>query len=140
METIKLLYDLFKLNSNEFYNLLVTLDFAVWTFFISVGGSLLVTIIYYYIIDRPKTAKLSVWLFFMLLTVIGLGITAYILASNAIIDYHLIEGLDVQKEVPMLTQDLIYFSLTNMLYSALLFLIFSAIIKWKSTNSSHVPF
>ena len=136
METIKLLYDLLKVYSNAFYNDLITLNFAVWTFFISVGVSLLVVILYYYVIDRPKTAKIFVWLVFMVLTVLGLGVTAYVVASNDIVDYYLASG----EQVPDYGQDLFYFSLTNMLFSALLFLGLSVILKWKSANSSHVPF
>lgn len=135
-ELIKLLYDLFKVNSDAFYNELIRLDFAVWVFALTVFISLFIVILYYYIIDRPRTAKLSVWLIFLLLNSIILSILAYVLANNTIIDDYLSAG----NPVPDYFEDLIYFSGMNFLIAALFFLIFSSLLKWKSSNSSHVPF
>src|SRR5690554_3249887 len=135
-EFIKLLYDLFKLNSDAFYNELMRLDFAVWVFALTGFISLLMVMIYYYIIDRPRTAKLSVWLIFLFLNSIILSILAYVLANNTIIDDYLSAG----NPVPDYFEDLIYFSGMNFMIAALFFLIFSSVLKWKSSNSSHVPF
>lgn len=135
-EQIKLLYDLFKINSDQFYQEILRLDFAVWVFLISGFVSLLMVLIYYYVIDRPKTAKLPIWLLFMILNSLILSVVGYILASNTIIDDYLKNGLDV----PNYGTDLIYFSGVNFVYSALIFLIFSSLLKWKSSNSSHIPF
>lgn len=136
-EFIKLLYDLFKINTYEFYNNeLLRLDFAIWVFALTGFISLLMVILYYYIIDRPKTAKLSVWLVFLLLNSIILSIAAYVIANNTIID----DYLSTTNPVPDYFQDLIYFSGMNFLFAALFFLIFSSLLKWKSSNSSHVPF
>lgn len=135
-EFIKLIYDLFKVNSEAFYNELIRLDFAVWVFALTGIISLFIVILYYYIIDRPKTAKLSVWLIFLFLNSIILSILAYILANNTIIEDYLSEG----NFVPDYFEDLIYFSGMNFLIAALFFLIFSSLLKWKSHNSSHVPF
>lgn len=133
---IKLIYDLFKVNSDAFYNELIRLDFAVWVFALTGFISLFIVILYYYIIDRPKTAKLSVWLIFLFLNSIILSILAYILANNTIIEDYLSAG----NPVPDYFEDLIYFSGMNFLIAALFFLIFSSVLKWKSRNSSHVPF
>lgn len=135
-QPIKLLYDLLKINSDAFYNELLRLDFAVWVFALTGFVSLVMVILYYYIIDRPKTAKLSVWLVFLFLNAIILAIVGYIVANNTIIDDYLFAGLPV----PDYFQDLIYFSGMNFLFAALFFLIFSILLKWKSSNSSHVPF
>jgi len=135
-EFIKLLYDLFKLNSDAFYNELMRLDFAVWVFALTGFVSLLMVILYYYIIDRPRTAKLSVWLIFLFLNSIILSILAHVIANNTIIDDYLAIGDDV----PNYFEDLIYFSVMNFMIAVLFFLIFSSVLKWKSSNSSHVPF
>lgn len=135
-EYIKLLYDLFKIYSVQFYKELLRLDFAVWIFILTGFISLVIVILYYYVIDRPKTAKLTVWLVFMLGNSIILSILAYIVASNTIID----DYLSIGKPVPDYFIDLIYFSGTNFIFAALFFLIFSSLFKWKSSNSSHIPF
>lgn len=137
MERIKLLYDLFKLNSFKFYNEeLLVLDFAVWVFFLTGFFSVLMVIIYYYVIDRPRTSKLSVWLIFLLLNSIILSILAYVIANNTIINAH----LSIGDQVPDYFIDLIYFAVMNFIFAATFFLIFSSLLKWKSRNSSHVPF
>jgi len=135
-EFIKLIYDLPKLNSDAFYNELMRLDFALWVFALTCFVSLIMIILYYYIIDRPRTAKLSWWLIFLLLNSIILSILAYVIANNTIIDDYLSAG----NPVPDYSIDLIYFSGMNFLIALLFFLIFSSLLKWKSRNSSHVPF
>ena len=135
-ELIKLLYDLFKLNSDQFYSELMRLDFAIWVFGLTRLISLFLVILYYYIIDRPLTAKLSVWLIFLVVNAIILSILAYVIAYNTIVD----DYLSIGGEVPDYFIDLIYFSGMNFLIAALFFLIFSSMFNWKSSNSSHVPF
>ena len=135
-QQIKLLYDLFKINSDAFYNDLLRLDFAVWVFALTGFVSFIIVILYYYVIDRPKTAKLSVWLIFLFLNAIILAVVGYTVANNTIVDDYLSAGLPV----PDYSQDLIYFSAMNFLIAALFFLLFSILLKWKSQNSSHVPF
>lgn len=135
-ESIKLLYDLFKINSDKFYNELIRLDFAVWVFALTGLISLLIVIFYYYILDRPRTAKLHVWLIILLINSTILSILAYMVANNTIIDDYLSAGI----LVPDYFQDLIYFSGMNFLIAALFCLIFSSLLKWKSSNSSHIPF
>ncbi len=135
-QPIKLLYDLLKINSDAFYNELLRLDFAVWVFALTGFISLIMVILYYYVIDRPKTAKLSIWLVFLLLNSIILSFVGYSYANNTIVDDYLSAG----NPVPDYFQDLIYFSGMNFLFAALFFLIFSSLLKWKSSNSSHVPF
>lgn len=135
-EIIKLLYDLLKINSDAFYNELLRLDFAVLTFALTVGFCLLITGIYYFIVDRPKTAKLIVWGILNLITSFGLAVLAYSLANNAIINDYLLAG----NEVPNYSTDLICFSFVNFLISAILFSLFSLLLKMFSKNSTYIPF
>ncbi|SDH29695.1 hypothetical protein [Winogradskyella thalassocola] len=139
-QSIKLLYDIFKINSQPFYENLLRLDFAIWVFIITGIVSLLFVVLYYYVVDRPKTAKLTIWLLFLLVVSIVSSIIAYMVANDSIIDNYLSQGLSVLDEIPYFFQDLIYFSLTNFLFGALFFLIWSSLLKWKSSNSSHIPF
>lgn len=135
-EQIKLLYDLFKINSEAFYNELLRLDFAVWVFILTGLASLLMGILYYYVIDRPKTAKLSIWLLFLFINALVLSIIAYVVASNTVVNNYLLTS----GNVPDYSEDYIYFSIVNFLFAALFFLLWSSIVKWKSSNSSHIPF
>lgn len=135
-QNIKLLYDFLKINSEQFYQDLLRLDFAIWVFAITGIVSLLFVVLYYYVIDRPKTAKLTIWLLFLFIVSIMSSFLAYMVARNTIID----DYLSISLSVPDYSQDLIYFSLINFLFAALFFLVWSSLLKWKSSNSSHIPF
>lgn len=137
-EFIKLLYDLFKINSEEFYNDLLRLDFAVWVFFLIIGIGLAFTILYYYVpgVNRPKTAKVWVWCVFLFVTATICGIIGYWQANNTLVDNYTQSG----TPMPDFSNDLVYFSIYNFIFGAIIFLIFSITLKYWSKNSSHIPF
>lgn len=94
--------------------------------------ALALTAIYYYVIDRPRTSKLWVWITWLLgIGVIAFGI-AYITVENS---FYSIDQIPSDY-----TEELIIFSVTNMVWAMIIMFLFSILIKWKSTNSSHVPF
>lgn len=133
-ESIKLLYDIGRLNSDQFYDYLVNkpdLNFGFWVPILSFLLIILTAVFYYYIVDRPKTGKLKVWVLFLFGTGILCGLLAFIFANNSLIEY------GVQEDF---TGDLIIFSSINFVLSVILFFVISLIIKWNSTSSSHVPF
>lgn len=133
-ESIKLIYDVGRLMSSQFYDYLVNkpdLNFGFWVPIISLFLIFFMTILYYYIIDRPSTGKLKIWLIFLIGTGVITGIFAFIYANNALIDY------GVQDD---LTPDLWIFAFLNLVYSLIAFFLISIAIRLKSTNSSHVPF
>ncbi len=133
-ESIKLIYDVGRLTSQDFYDYLVNkpdLNFGFWVPIVSLILIFLTALFYYYVLDRPKTGKLRVWLFFLVFTGILCGVFAFIFANNSLINY------GVQEEF---ISDLSIFSFLNTLYSLLAFFVISVLIKWKSSNSSHVPF
>jgi len=109
--------------SNDFYTVI-----AIYT----LPMVLVLTAIYYYVIDRPKTSKLWVWLTWLT----GIGIMAfglaYITVENSFYSIDLVPT-DYRTET-------IIFSVTNMILAIIITFFFSILIKWKSTNSSHVPF
>lgn len=105
--------------------------------------SLIVVVCYYYIINHPRLNNWWGWLIF-------LGINAMI---NFVVgwqwvlkDYY--AGLMVKKDaatqkminLPIYSDDLLAFGVTNMLDAIIAFIIFSYIIKWWSTNCSRAPF
>lgn len=133
-ESIKLIYDFGRLGSREFYNFLVLkpdLNFGFWVPIISFIIVLSIAILYYYIIDRPSTGKLKIWFWFLLGTAVITGIFAFMYANNSLIEYN------AQCDF---TSDLSIFAFLNLFYSVIAFFIISILIKWKSTNSMHVPF
>lgn len=105
--------------------------------------SLLIAIIYYYVVNHPKLNNWWGWLIF-------LGVNAII---NFIVgwqwvlkDYY--DGFMVKVsattgemvDLPISTSDILSYGVTNMIDAALAFLVFSYIIKWWSTNCSRAPF
>jgi hypothetical protein len=95
--------------------------------------SLLLAIIYYYVLNHPKFAKWWGW-------TIVLGINAVI---NFIVGWHFtlsdfydgkMDSLDVGEG------NCFNFGITNAILSIVAFFIISMIIKWKSSNCAHCPF
>lgn len=111
--------------------------------FTMLGVSLLVCVLYYYIIDHPKLAKWWGWLIF--------------LGSNAVVNfligwqwvlrhYYLgyMVGIDpsTKKDYDLNISygDMLCFGFANMLLAILVFGILSLLMKWWSKNSSNSPF
>ena len=116
--------------------------------FIGIGLSMLcislaMVVIYYYVIDHPRLNNWWGWLIF-------LGINALI---NFIVGWqwvlkHYYDGFMVRKspvtgkmeDLPIYGSDILSFGVTNMIDSIFVFIIFSYILKWWSTNCSRAPF
>jgi hypothetical protein len=108
---------------NDFYRMIF-----FYTFFTVLGLSIL----YYYVLDRPKTSKLWVWLSKVLLGGILAFIIAYVTVENNL--------YSIDQDPQNFTTDILLFSVTNSILAVLLIFMISILIKWKSPNSSHVPF
>ena len=105
--------------------------------------SLVVVVCYYYIINHPRLNNWWGWLIF-------LGVNAVINFVGGwqwvLKDYY--AGLMVKKDaatgkmvdLPIYTDDILAFGVTNMIDAIIAFIIFSYIIKWWSTNCSRAPF
>ena len=93
---------------------------------------LVCTFLYYYVFDRPKTSKFWIWFIWMLIIGIIAFIIAYVTVENSFFEVSLLPG-DYSVEN-------LIFSATNAVYACVIMFLFSVLIKWKSTNSSHVPF
>lgn len=103
----------------------------------SILVALVLTLAYYYVIDRPGTAKLSIWSLNILVTAIINFIIAYLTASNNLTEIY----AEVGQPLPAaFSSDMLVMSLINSMWSALLMFVLSLVFKWKSTNSSYVPF
>ena len=93
---------------------------------------LVCTFLYYYVFDRPKTSKLWVWSLWLLTIGIVAFVIAYVTVENSF--------YEVGQLPTDYTVENLIFSATNLLYACIIMFLFSLLIKWKSTNSSHVPF
>lgn len=93
---------------------------------------LVFTFLYYYVFDRPRTSKLWVWFIWLLMIGLVAFAIAYITVENS---FYEIGQIPSKYGVENLI-----FSFTNLIYACIIMFFFSLLIKWKSTNSSHVPF
>lgn len=116
--------------------------------FIGVGISMLfislvVAVLYYYVINHPRLGNIWGWLAFLVVN----AIINFLVGWQWVLkDYY--DGLMVKvsaitgklEDLPIDEGNILAFGVTNAILSVLAFLIFSSIIKWWSTNVSHVPF
>ncbi len=116
--------------------------------FIGIGMSMLiislfVTVLYYYIIDHPRLGNFWAWLAFLT----GNSLINFLVGWQWVLkDYY--DGLMIRisavtgepESLPIDEGNILAFGVTNAILSALAFFFLSMIIKWKSTNVSHVPF
>lgn len=102
------------------------------------GVTVLFNVLYYYVIDHPKLAKWWGWCLFML---IGASFTFVIGWQITLRDFD--AGLMIStdnKPLDVYPSNCFKFGVVNAILSITLYCIFSIIIKWKSTNSAHIPF
>ena len=111
--------------------------------FTMLGISLAVVLIYYYAVNHPRLNNWWGWLIF-------LGINAVI---NFIVgwqwvlkDYYdnkmfrIDPSTNLQVPLNIGASEILCFGVSNMILSILVFIIFSFILKWWSTNCSRAPF
>ena len=105
--------------------------------------SLIVAVCYYYIINHPR---LNNWLGWFIFLCINAVINFVVGWQWVLKDYY--AGLMVKEDpatqkmvdLPIYTDDILAFGVTNMINAIIAFIVFSYIIKWWSTNCSRAPF
>ncbi|WP_027078661.1 hypothetical protein [Maribacter antarcticus] len=127
------IYELWGFNFlDAFSTIMYDNNFYIVVALYTVPMVLLCTLLYYYVFDRPKTSKLWVWLLWLLIIGIFAFVIAYVTVENS---FYEVGQLPAEYTVENLI-----FSVTNLVYACVIMFLFSLLIKWKSTNSSHVPF
>lgn len=116
--------------------------------FIGIGLTMLITtllvaVIYYYVIDHPKISNWWGWSIFLgvnalLNFVIGWQWVLKDFYAGKMVMKDSVTGKDV--DLPIDYSDILAFGVTNMLDAIIAFVIISYVIKWWSTNSSNAPF
>jgi len=119
--------------SEQMYNNDLYFSVALYSIIVA----LILTIAYYYIVDRPGTAKLSIWSLNLLVGAIINFIIAFVSANNDLTEIFASVGSAVPASF---TSDMMVFSIINSMWTVLLMFLFSMLFKWKSSHSSYVPF
>lgn len=105
--------------------------------------SLFVVVCYYYIVNHPRLNNWWGWFIFLCVN----ALINFVVGWQWVLkDYY--AGLMVKKDaatgkvvdLPIYPEDILAFGVTNMIYAIVVFIIFSYMIKWWSTNCSRAPF
>jgi len=105
--------------------------------------SLLVAVLYYYIINHPKLARWWGWLIFAGISAV---VNFFVGLQWTLSDYYAGKMVEIDaatnQEIPLSidVSNCLCFGVSNAILSLVFFIIFSILIKWKSVNCSHVPF
>jgi len=119
--------------SNQMFNN----DFYFPVALYSIIVALAITIIYYYILDRPNTANMKVWMLALLIGAIINAVVAFVSANNDLVEIF----ASIGEEVPnSFSYDMLMFAFINAIWTLILMFVLSIILKWKSPNSSYIPF
>ena len=114
---------------------------------IMIAVSLIMAIIYYYIIDSPRFCKRWHWLIMLLINgIINFGVAAYWTITdmeNGVVQDCLMFLRDTQGDIIniLITKMHCYgFALANAIISVFIFFFCSMLIKWGSNSAKYSPF
>ncbi|MBO4699378.1 hypothetical protein J5690_07190 [bacterium] len=112
-------------------------SFYLQIFLIMVILTIVVPVLYYYVIDNARLNRWYYWLLFNFGTAIVNFIFSWVCSSESIANYYYQEQLECPSYgvVPYFTLSLIV-----AMWSMIFFFVVSLIIKWKSKNSCYSPF
>ena len=111
-----------------------------WSMF---GISFAMVLIYYYVINHPQLNHWWGWIIFLVIN----GIINFIVGWQWVLkDYYdgkmitIDPATNLQMPLNIGESEIIYFGVSNMFISVIVFIVFSFILKWWSTNCSRAPF
>lgn len=111
-----------------------------WSMF---GISFAMVLIYYYVINHPQLNHWWGWILFLVIN----GIINFIVGWQWVLkDYYdgkmitIDPATNLQMPLNIGESEIIYFGVSNMFISVIVFIVFSFILKWWSTNCSRAPF
>lgn len=109
--------------------------------------SLIVVLVFYYVINHPKFNKWWSWLITLIInSLLNFGVAFGVVFSkytNGNIPANLMYDIDANGNIlaEFITKlDCIGFGVANLFTSALFFFVLSFILKWWSSNAKHAPF
>lgn len=98
----------------------------------SIISSLIVVILFYYLINHPKFNRFYHWLFFLLLNLVVNFINGIYLSKSIFEELGIIMNYD--------SRYFFGFAVINAIWSAIFFFVFSIAFKWLSRNCARTPF
>lgn len=111
-----------------------------WSMF---GISFAMVLIYYYVINHPQLNHWWGWIIFLVIN----GIINFIVGWQWVLkDYYdgkmitIDPATNLQMPLNIGESEIIYLGVSNMFISVIVFIVFSFILKWWSTNCSRAPF
>lgn len=114
---------------------------------LTIGISLILVVLFYYIVNHPRFCKWWSWLITLGVdAIVGLFVGYGIVASkyaNGFIPQQLMYQFDQDGNIVAYLigdSNCWGFGIANMIVSILCFILFSFILKWWSSNAKHVPF
>lgn len=103
--------------------------------------SLVIMLVYYYVVNHPRLCNLWGWLIFL-----GVNVTINFLVGWQWVLRHLYEGIMVSlnvngDEVPLNVDEwnCVNFGISNSILSIIMFIVFTYMLKWWSTNCWPAP-
>lgn len=109
------------------------------------GISFFMAVLYYYIINHPRLCNWWGWGIFTIINAVVNGIVGYQWVLKDLYNKEKMIIIDpiTNQKVPFNIfeeSNCVYFGVSNMLLSLVVFFIFSCVIKWWSTNCASAPF
>lgn len=98
------------------------------------GISLLATLVYYYLINRPAFSQWYHWLIILLINALIQGAIAFSLTNNDVSIGLYCEELNITSN------DCFGFAFSNFIWGIIVYFLFSMVVKWWSTNGKKSPF
>ena len=119
--------------SEQMYNNDLYLPVALYSILIA----LVLNVLYYYILNRPSTGNLKVWSLHIVLGCVINAVIAFVSSRNDLIEIF----ASINEELPKsFNYDMVIFAIINAGWTVILMFVLSLILKWKSPNSSYIPF
>ena len=105
--------------------------------------SLLIAVVYYYVINHPRLNNWWGWLIFLGVNAainFVVGWRRVLIDKKAGLMFKIDPATGNEVNLPINPDNIVAFGVTNMLDAIIAFIVFSYIIKWWSSNCSRAPF
>lgn len=131
------LYELFGLaNQGNFSNDMYNNGFYSPLLLFMIISVIVISIVYYYVINHPRLNRWWCWLLFNVGTAVLNFVFMWVYAADSMVAYYAMQ----QMESPYNWINYFYLSVVSFSWTVVFFFLFSFIIKWGSRNCKHSPF
>jgi MFS family permease len=117
--------------TEDFNSYLYDAELYLFLGIILIVSSVLLPIIYYYVINHPNYNRWWHWMIMVIVNAVINFVVALIVVNNE---------LTAQAMESEFVTEMITFSFLNAMWAFFAVLIFSNVVRWKSTNASQTPY